>query len=102
GRFLYSFVRRNELFGTLGDGSEPHLTRVPDGSVQLDGKLSEWAGQIPVTMDPAGDSVIRAFQGSADVTRVFACRDSRFLYVRLDAHQRLSPRVAYWSHCARS
>lgn len=95
GRFLFSFARRNELFGTLGDGTTPGLKRVPDGHVRLDGDPSEWAGQIPVAMDPAGDSVVRAFQGSADVTRVFACRDSQFLYVRLDAHQRLSPRVSY-------
>lgn len=94
-RFLFSFARRNELFGTLGDGTTPTLARVPDGRIRLDGDAGEWAGQAPIALDPAGDSVLRAFQGSADVTRVFACRDSGLLYVRLDAHQRLSPRVSY-------
>ncbi len=94
-RFLFSFARRNELFGTLGDGSTPVLARVPDGRIKLDGDAGEWLGQTPIALDPAGDSVVRAFQGNADVTRVFACRDSTFLYVRLDAHQRLSPRVSY-------
>lgn len=94
-RFLYSFARTNELFGTLGDARPRGLTRVPDGHIRVDGSLNEWAGQTPLGLDPSGDSVVRAFQGSADITRLFACRDSQNVYVRLDAHQRLSPRVAY-------
>ena len=39
--------------------------------------------------------MLRAFQASADITRLWACRDSRFLYLRLDTRQQLSPQVTY-------
>lgn len=95
-RFLYSFARRNEIFGTLGTGNQaPGLVRVPDGTLHVDGNAGDWAGQVPVALDPSGDSVMRAFQSSADIVRVFACRDSRFLYVRMDMDRALSPQVAY-------
>ncbi len=95
-RFLFSFARRNELFGTVGSGgAAPGLARVPDGRFRMDGDPNDWAGQTPVALDPAGDSVMRAFQASGDVVRLFACRDSKFLYVRLDTARPISPQVAY-------
>ena len=95
-RFLYSFARQNELFGTLGkDNAAPSLMQVPDGTVQADGSPKDWAGQTPIALDPSGDSVMRAFQSSADIVRVFACRDRRFLYLRMDMDRALSPQVAY-------
>ena len=95
-RFLYSFARRNEIFGTLGsDNRTPQLVQVPNGAIHIDGNPKDWAGQTPVALDPSGDSVMRAFQSSADIVRVFACRDSRFLYVRMDMDRALSPQVAY-------
>ncbi len=95
-RFLMSFARRNELFGTLGKANQsPILTHVPDGQMHLDGEAKDWAGQTPVDLDPVGDTVIRAFQASGDVSRLFACRDSHFLYARLDAARALSPQIAY-------
>ena len=95
-RFLFSFARQNELFGTLGsDNKAPGLAVVPDGRFQMDGDPKDWAGQMPVALDPSGDSVMRAFQSSADIVRLFACRDSRFLYVRMDTARPLSPQVAY-------
>ena len=95
-RFLFSFARRNELFGTLGDeGGTPGLARVPDGRFHMDGDPHDWAGQTPVALDPAGDSVMRAFQSSGDIVRLFACRDSQYLYVRMDTARPLSPQVAY-------
>jgi len=95
-RFLFSFARRNELFGTVGDnGAAPGLAHVPDGRFRMDGDPKDWAGQTPVALDPAGDSVMRAFQASGDVVRVFACRDSQYLYVRLDTARPISPQVAY-------
>jgi len=95
-RFLFSFARRNELFGTVGhDGDAPGLARVPDGRFRMDGNPQDWAGLTPIALDPAGDSVMRAFQASGDIVRVFACRDSKFLYVRMDTARPLSPQVAY-------
>ncbi len=95
-RFLFSFARRNELFGTLGpDNAAPGLAQVPDGRFRMDGDAEDWAGQTPVALDPNGDSVMRAFQASGDIVRLFACRDSRFVYVRMDLNRELSPQVAY-------
>ena len=93
-RFLFSFARIDELFGTLTPPPNG-LTRVPDGHIRIDGDPKDWVGQTPIAMDPVGDSVMRAFQSSADITRLFACRDSRYVYVRMDAHQHLSSRVGY-------
>ena len=95
-RFLFSFARRNELFGTVGDnGAAPGLVRVPDGRFRMDGDPKDWSGLTPIALDPAGDSVMRAFQASGDIVRVFACRDSKCLYVRLDTARPISPQVAY-------
>ena len=95
-RFLFSFARRNELFGTVGNsGDAPGLARVPDGRFRMDGDAGDWIGQTPVALDPAGDSVMRAFQASGDIVRLFACRDSKFLYVRLDTAHAISSQVAY-------
>ena len=93
-RFLFSFARIDELFGTLTPPPSG-LVRVPDGHMHVDGDSKDWNGQTPIAMDPVGDSVMRAFQSSADITRLFACRDSRYVYVRMDAHQHLSSRVGY-------
>lgn len=95
-RFLYSFARENELFGTLGnDNAAPSLPRVADGRFQMDGDPKDWAGQTPIALDPSGDSVLRAFQASGDVVRLFACRDRKFLYVRLDTARPITPQVSY-------
>lgn len=97
GRFLLSFARRNELFGTLGDANAaPALAVVPPARMHLDGRIrADWAGLAPVALDPAGDSVLRAVQPSADILRLYACRDGGLLYVRLDADAPLTPQVAY-------
>ena len=95
GRFLYSFARRNELFGTLGDNVAPALAVVPDGRFHMDGRAQDWAGQTPVALDPNGDSVLRAFQSSADIVRLYACRDSTMLYLRQDMQRPLSSQVTY-------
>lgn len=95
-RFLFSFARRNELFGTLGeDNRAPGLVAVADHRFRMDGDPKDWAGLTPIALDPSGDSVMRAFQSSADIVRLFACRDSRTLYLRLDTDRPLSPQVAY-------
>ena len=95
-RFLYSFARQNELFGTIGqDNQAPGLAVVPDGRLHMDGRAADWAGQAPVVLDPTGDTVMRAFQSSGDIVRLFACRDSRFVYLRLDADRPLSSEVTY-------
>ena len=95
GRFLLSFVRRNELFGTLGSNAAPTLAIVPAGQIKMDGQSADWAGQTPAALDPSGDSVLRAFQSSADIVRLYACRDAATLYLRQDMQRPLSSQVTY-------
>lgn len=96
GRFLFSFARRDELFGSWPDARGPQaLTVVSDGRVGLGSKPSDWKGIAPLALDPAADTIARSFQSGADVTRLLACRDARFLYVRLDTQRSLSPEIAY-------
>ncbi|MGI4791532.1 MAG: PIG-L deacetylase family protein [Janthinobacterium lividum] len=95
-RFLFSFARQNELFATLGPANQaPGLASVPNGRFHMDGNAKDWAGQTPIALDPSGDSVMRAFQSSADIVRLFACHDSRFVYVRMDMDRSISPQVTY-------
>ena len=59
-RFLYSFARQNELFGTIGrDNHAPGLAVVPDSRFHMNGSPNDWTGQTPVALDPSGDSVMR-------------------------------------------
>jgi LmbE family N-acetylglucosaminyl deacetylase len=94
GRFLFSFARRNELFGTLTD-DHGSLPVVPDGRMRVDGRADDWAGLAPLDDDGIGDTVVRAFERSGDITHVWACRDSKNLYVRVDTNGNLSSRVRY-------
>lgn len=95
GRFLYSFARKNELFGTVDSGEERPLPVVADQTIRLDGNQDDWRGIAPVDIDPASDSIGRAFQGSADVTDVYLARDSQNLYVRVDMRKPISQDVSY-------
>jgi alpha-tubulin suppressor-like RCC1 family protein len=60
----------------LKDESSPK--KVTFGPVTLDGRLDEWADlNKTVIEDPAGDSAA----GKADVTTIYAARDSQYLYI---------------------
>lgn len=95
GRFLYSFARKNELFGTVDSGLERPLPIVADGAMKLDAGQNQWRGIEPVAIDPAADSVGRMFQGSGDIVRIFLARDSHNLYARVDTRTDISPDVSY-------
>lgn len=91
-RFLVSFARQNELFGTLKTGRAP---TVPDGAIRLDGRVGEWAAVPPLLLDPVNDNLLRDFQAGGDVRVVYACRDSANLYVRIDTNGPVSDRVEF-------
>jgi len=95
GRFLFSFARKNELFGTVVSGARRPLAVVADGTIGLDPRESGWRGVVPVSIDPAGDDIGRAVQGAADITRTYLARDSKTLYVRLKMRSNISPDVSY-------
>jgi LmbE family N-acetylglucosaminyl deacetylase len=91
-RFLVSFARQNELFGTL---KTDHAPTVPDGAIQLDGRTGEWGAIPPLLLDPVNDNLLRDFQAGGDVRAVYVCRDSASLYVRIDTKAPVSDRVEF-------
>ncbi|MGO8670644.1 MAG: PIG-L deacetylase family protein [Capsulimonadaceae bacterium] len=95
GRFLFSFARRSELFGTLNSGLQRPLARVPGGAFGLTASTAAWTGIAPVAIDPVADTIVRALKGSADIARIYLARDNTFLYVRVDTRLPISPDVVY-------
>ncbi len=91
-RFLLSFARRNELFGDINDSQ---IARVPDGAIQPDGNPSEWKGIRPAILDPVNDNLLRDFQAGGDIRTVYACRDTRSLYLRIDTSSPATNRLQY-------
>jgi LmbE family N-acetylglucosaminyl deacetylase len=91
-RFLVSFARRNELFGDLNGAT---ATKVADNSIHIDGDTSEWTNIRPMALDPVNDNLIRDFQAGGDVKAVYACRDSKNLYFRVDTYQNASKQVEF-------
>jgi LmbE family N-acetylglucosaminyl deacetylase len=89
-RFLVSFARKSEIFGTLGSAQ---IERV--SSPVNDDLLKSWAGSKPVIRDPVNDSLLRDFQGGGDVSAVYAAHDSSRLYMRILTHQAVSPSVEF-------
>jgi len=93
-RFMYSFVKRNELFGTLPDPI-PTLPLVPDHTISLGSPATAWRGISPLILDPVGDSVLPTVQPGGDIQTVSICRDSHNLYVLLHMHGNIDPKISY-------
>ncbi len=78
GRFLNAFARSTELYGDLAD---TRLPIVPDNAIRVDANDADWQSLPPCLLDPVRDNVLRDLQGSGDIRALYACRDSRYLYV---------------------
>ncbi|HWI61114.1 MAG TPA: PIG-L family deacetylase [Symbiobacteriaceae bacterium] len=88
-RYLLSFVRTNELFGTidrvkLTGGAEPYQSFTDERPPWND---LNWAE--PIT-DPRGDTVARELERGADATGVWIARDSGMLQIAV--HMAARPR----------
>ena len=95
GRFLFSFARKNDLFGDIVTGTHRPLPVVADGAIRLADVDAGWHGIAPVSIDPSGDAIGRAVQGGADITKTYMARDSQNLYVRLEMRNNINSDVAY-------
>ena len=91
-RFLVSFARRNELFGTL---EEAQVHRSPECGIRIDGQFDDWEGIRPAALDPVRDSLLRDFQAGADIRSISACRDAQNLYLRVEAMKEAKPSTEY-------
>ncbi len=94
GRFLSSFVRKNEMFGELGDPGS-YLPLVPSDSVRINGDAGSWPQRDPTELDPVGDTILRDFQSGADIVDLYACSDKKNLYLRMDMHGQIEEQMHY-------
>lgn len=81
--FLLSFARRTEPQAEIDPVDVP---QTPDGRIQLDGKPADWSGLAPVALDPVNDNLLRDFQRGGDITAIYAAKDTRDLYLRVDTY----------------
>ena len=89
GEFLYSFARRNEMFGDYMPGDVPYMKHVPGDPEQI------WDRVPPGIVDPVGDSMrLNAFRGG-DIRYVRCYFDDRNLYVRIELAHPYSRRMVY-------
>lgn len=90
GEFLYSFVRKNEMFGSLTMGTVLHVERPRDDYERL------WEEAPSCISDPVGDSIrLNAFR-SGDIRCIRCCYDDENLYVRVELVRPYSRRVDYY------
>jgi LmbE family N-acetylglucosaminyl deacetylase len=85
GRFLFSFVRRNELFGDL------NFLLKPDSRVCGPRYMTPWL----FAPDSVNDKVVRELQAGADIKELAVARNGSSLVVRLVARGNLSRWARY-------
>src|SRR5205823_4378974 len=79
GRFLRSFLRRDELFGIL---SPSEVSAAPPQAAE-GLYLSDWRRFLPVIADCSKDTLLRDINGSGDVTAIYAVAGPERLHLRL-------------------
>ena len=89
-RFLRSFVRQNELFGTRS--AEVRVEK--SAQMRVDGKTDDWDGIGPVIRDPVADGLPAVSQPGADLVAVYAARDWHRLYFRIAIRGAISSTVS--------
>lgn len=92
-RFLSAFVTSNEIFGKMRPATIP---MVDSDAIHLDGRADEWDEIPPVILDPINDNLFRSMQGGADLRTVYACRDKKNLYLRVDTRTDVSSRCRFY------
>ncbi len=90
-RFLFSFVRRNELFAEY---TPMQISQVSAG-VFLDGSAEEWPRGEGRVVEPVGDTIVRNVEKGADFRVMSVCADAGYIYIRLETSGRITPEVAY-------
>ncbi|HEX6971723.1 MAG TPA: PIG-L family deacetylase, partial [Limnochordia bacterium] len=92
GRFLLSFVRRNELFDVVAPQLLPASS---SAAIAVDGEFDDWPAQAVYVADPVRDTLTRSVERSADIKGIGAAWDGENLYVRLDLQNRVAAEVGY-------
>lgn len=91
GRFLTSFVRRNEIFSMAR--TYP-VQQVAPGSLLIGGEAVPWSA-APMIADPLGDSLTRQVEKAGDLVSLDVKADGSFLFLRLETAGRVGGDVEY-------
>lgn len=91
-RFLLSFVRQEELFGTRPIG---RLVEVKPGTIIVDGETRDWGNIPPAILDPAQDMGMVSLMPEADLVQVYVVREGERLLVRLELQGNASAELEY-------
>ncbi|HEV2471142.1 MAG TPA: PIG-L family deacetylase [Chthonomonadales bacterium] len=91
-RFLLSFARSTELFGVIDPETLPAFPYRPATGDQ---PAVDWNSVKPLLLDPLRDTLLRDLQGGGDIKAAYLCRDSRYLYARLEMRLPVSSRISY-------
>ncbi len=92
GRFLLSFIRRNELFSLY----EPMFASCICPGVLLDGSAHEWPNNEGYVLESARNTITRNMEKGADIRVMAASADAEHMYIRLETSGRLNDEVAYY------
>jgi LmbE family N-acetylglucosaminyl deacetylase len=90
-RFIRSFLRKNELFGTC----EVERSLPVSSSMVADGQVQDWEGIEPIIKDPIDDGMPAHTRPGADLTAIYAARDSRNLYFRITVRGKVTSSTIY-------
>ncbi len=79
GRFMESFIRRNELFF---DAEKSPL--LPKRDIGLGEPAADWTGLEPIAIDPSADSLVRQMNSGLDIERILAAESDDWIHFRID------------------
>jgi LmbE family N-acetylglucosaminyl deacetylase len=94
GRFLISFVRKNEIYGELSQSSEEALN-LPSSGPRLAALTKSMPPCALIAEDPIGDTDLRVFQPGGDIASIYAAEGPKDLYLKVTMHSRLSRALYY-------
>lgn len=90
-RFIRSFVRQNELFGTR----DPIMKFPEATNLRVDGKVDDWEDIDEIIEDPVDDGMPAHSRPAADLTDLYAAKDGDRLYFRISVLGHISKGTIY-------
>ncbi len=90
GRFLDSFARSTEIFGTLDTQVVTNVT----GSLKPNAPA--WNMLSPVLLNPQRDGIMRALNGAANISSVYMARNSTSLVIMVKYRDSISAHYRYF------
>jgi LmbE family N-acetylglucosaminyl deacetylase len=92
-RFLYSFVRANELFAAPARPTLPQAKVLP--KPRGGGEEINWSALPPILSEPVQDQALSEVYPAADIARVSAIKSADRLFLRLDLWKPASRKLTY-------